>query len=169
MRASRTPSSPSTPARWWSRGAALVPHASSAKNPITLLDYGAGNIRSIKNAIRKLGYDIREVQSIKDIESASKLVFPGVGAFGQAMDVLKKKGYDEALREYIVNQDKPFFGICIGMQVLFEGSEEDGGSEGLGIIPGVVGKFHQGAADIQVRCVMCVISVCVCVLYVCVC
>jgi len=129
----------------------VSPHVSSRRtiasnatkggdNSVTLLDYGAGNIRSIKNAIKKLGYSINDVESPKDILSAQKLIFPGVGAFGQAMDILKKKGYLEPLREYVL-EDKPFFGICIGMQVLFEGSEEDGGSEGLGIIPGVVGRF----------------------------
>lgn len=112
----------------------------SSDNSVTLLDYGAGNIRSIKNAIKKLGYSINEVESPKDIMAAQKLIFPGVGAFGQAMDILKKKGYLDPLREYIL-EDKPFFGICIGMQVLFEGSEEDGGCEGMGIIPGIVGKF----------------------------
>lgn len=114
--------------------------ARSGDSSVTLLDYGAGNIRSIKNAIKKLGYSIKEVESPRDIASAEKLIFPGVGAFGQAMDILKKKGYLDPLRDYIL-EDKPFFGICIGMQVLFEGSEEDGGSQGLGIIPGVVGRF----------------------------
>lgn len=114
--------------------------SSNNDREVTLLDYGAGNIRSIKNAIKKLGYSINEVQSPKDITSAQKLIFPGVGAFGQAMEILKNKGYLDPLREYIL-EDKPFFGICIGMQVLFDGSEEDGGSEGLGIIPGIVGRF----------------------------
>ena len=110
----------------------VSPHVSSRRtiasnatkggdNSVTLLDYGAGNIRSIKNAIKKLGYSINDVESPKDILSAQKLIFPGVGAFGQAMDILKKKGYLEPLREYVL-EDKPFFGICIGMQVLFEGS-----------------------------------------------
>ena len=101
---------------------------------------GAGNIRSIKNAIRKLGYSIKEVEHPKDISNAEKLIFPGVGAFGQAMEILKQRDFLNPLKDYIL-EDKPFFGICIGMQVLFEGSEEDGGSEGLGIIPGVVGRF----------------------------
>ena len=115
---------------------------------ITLLDYGAGNIRSIKNAITKLGYTIKEVESIRDIERAERLVFPGVGAFGQAMQALRSKGYDEALRAYLAEAEAgrgSFFGICIGMQVLFEESAEDGGCEGLGVVPGVVGRFEESA------------------------
>ena len=67
-------------------------------------------------------------------------MFPGVGAFGQAIEILEKRGFVGPLKEYI-QQDRPFLGICIGMQVLFDGSEEDGGSEGLGIIPGMVDRF----------------------------
>ncbi len=122
------------------------------KGAITLLDYGAGNIRSIKNAITKLGYTIKEVGSIADIERADRLVFPGVGAFGQAMEALRAKGYDEALRAYLAEAAEgrgSFFGICIGMQVLFEESAEDGGCGGLGFIPGLVGRFDE-ASGIQV-------------------
>ena len=127
-----------------------------SKGSITLLDYGAGNIRSIKNAIRKLGYSIHEVGSIRDIETATRLVFPGVGAFGQAMRALEVKGYDGALREYLGlcaagegnrgdgnDEERRFFGICIGMQVLFEESEEGAGGRGLGVVPGVVGRFDE--------------------------
>ena len=87
---------------------------------------GAGNIRSIKNAIRSLGYSITPVTSIADIERADNLIFPGVGAFGQAMEALRSKGYDGALKEYLMlageggeggGRGKRFFGICIGMQV----------------------------------------------------
>ena len=122
------------------------------KGAITLLDYGAGNIRSIKNAITKLGYTIKEVGSIADIERADRLVCPGVGAFGQAMEALRAKGYDEALRAYLAEAAEgrgSFFGICIGMQVLFEESAEDGGCGGLGFIPGLVGRFDE-ASGIQV-------------------
>ena len=122
----------------------LVCCVAARDKEVTLLDYGAGNIRSIKNAIKKLGYSIKEVESPKDIASAQKLIFPGVGAFGQAMEILKQREFLEPLKEYILD-DKPFFGICIGMQVLFDGSEEDGGSQGLGVIPGIVGRFDSSA------------------------
>ncbi|KAL1537782.1 Imidazole glycerol phosphate synthase hisHF, chloroplastic [Salvia divinorum] len=114
--------------------------ASADDSVVTLLDYGAGNVRSVRNAIRFLGYDIKDVQEPADILNAKRLVFPGVGAFAPAMDVLEKKGLAEALCTYI-EQDRPFLGICLGLQLLFESSEENGPVKGLGLIPGVVGRF----------------------------
>ena len=112
------------------------------KGEVWLLDYGAGNVRSIRNAIRYLGYEVRDVESPADLGRAdvSKLVFPGVGAFGSAMRELDRGGYVKPLREYI-ESDRPFFGICIGMQVLYEGSEESPGVEGLGMLKGTIKKF----------------------------
>jgi glutamine amidotransferase/cyclase len=92
---------------------------------VTLLDYGAGNVRSVRNAIRHLGFGIRDVQSPEDILAAERLVFPGVGAFGSAMDVLNSTGMADALREYI-QRDRSFLGICLGLQLLFDSSEENG-------------------------------------------
>ena len=111
---------------------------------VTLLDYGAGNVRSVRNAIRALGFEVRDVASPADILAAEKLVFPGVGAFGSAVGRLQADGYFEPLRRRLL-EGKPFFGICIGLQVLFEGSEESLGATGLGIIRGQVRRFPAGA------------------------
>ncbi|MBA0617165.1 hypothetical protein Godav_026638, partial [Gossypium davidsonii] len=114
---------------------------SSSGSVVTLLDYGAGNVRSVRNAIRYLGYEIEDVRTPKDILNADRLIFPGVGAFASAMDVLTKTGMAEALCTYIEN-DRPFLGICLGLQLLFDSSEENGPVNGLGLIPGVVGRFN---------------------------
>ena len=82
----------------------------------------------------------KQVQSPADITNARRLIFPGVGAFGQAMEILEKRGYTQALKDYILS-DKPFMGICLGLQLLFDGSEENGGHAGLGLIPGTVAHF----------------------------
>jgi glutamine amidotransferase/cyclase len=107
---------------------------------ITLLDYGAGNVRSVRNAIRKLGFQVRDVASPDDILKAEKLIFPGVGSFGSAMQKLRQEGYVEPLLKYLYD-DRPFLGICLGLQTLFEGSEESIGVAGLGIIKGIVKRF----------------------------
>ena len=86
---------------------------------ITLLDYGAGNVRSVKNAIKKLGFSLKDVQTADDITNAKMLIFPGVGSFGTAMNKLTEYGYLKPLLEYL-RADKPFLGICLGLQTLFE-------------------------------------------------
>jgi glutamine amidotransferase/cyclase len=108
---------------------------------ITLLDYGAGNVRSVRNAIKKLGFEVKDVTGPDDIIQAEKLVFPGVGSFGKAMQRLAELGYIEPLIRYI-KDDRPFLGICLGLQTLFESSQESLGVQGLGIIPGTVGRFN---------------------------
>lgn len=107
---------------------------------ITLLDYGAGNVRSVANALESLGETVRTVSSGEDILTAEKLVFPGVGAFGSMMERLGEKNYIDPLKAYL-QSDRPFFGICMGMQALFESSEEAPGIPGLGIFKGTVKRF----------------------------
>lgn len=107
---------------------------------ITLLDYGAGNVRSVVNAIESLGESVKFVAGRDDLLAAEKLVFPGVGAFGSMMQVLDQKGLVEPLLQYL-RSNRPFLGICLGLQALFEGSEEAPGVRGLGFLAGVVKRF----------------------------
>jgi glutamine amidotransferase/cyclase len=107
---------------------------------ITLLDYGAGNVRSVINALESLGETVAVVSEPKDIIRAEKLVFPGVGAFGSMMEILAAKDYLSPLKDYL-EADKPFLGICLGMQALFEKSEEAPGIKGIGFIKGITRRF----------------------------
>ncbi|GAA6003152.1 imidazoleglycerol-phosphate synthase [Rhodotorula paludigena] len=105
-----------------------------------LLDYGAGNVTSLANSVRKLGFEFKWVQTPEDIDKADRILFPGVGAFGSAMAGLHKRGFVEPLKAYIAS-GRPYMGICIGMQCLFEESLESPEEKGLGIIPAKVGRF----------------------------
>ncbi len=105
-----------------------------------VLDYGAGNVRSIVNAIAAVGHSVEPITCVADFELADRLVFPGVGAFGACMERLAELGYVAPLRAYLAS-GKPFLGICLGMQTLFESSEESPGVAGLGAIPGAITRF----------------------------
>ena len=107
---------------------------------ITLLDYGAGNVRSVINAIEKLGETVAVAASGRDILDAQKLVFPGVGNFGSMMSILRQKQFVDPLLAFL-NSGRPFLGICVGMQALFEGSEESPDEKGLCFLPGRVKRF----------------------------
>lgn len=107
---------------------------------ITLLDYGAGNVRSVINAIEKLGERVKVAASGQDIREAEKLLFPGVGSFGSMMSILRQKQYVAPLQAFL-SSGRPFFGICLGMQALFESSDEAPDERGLGILPGRVMRF----------------------------
>jgi imidazole glycerol-phosphate synthase len=111
------------------------------RSMITLLDYGAGNVRSVRNAVEKLGGTLSTVTCAQDILSAEKLIFPGVGNYENMIQVLNRKGYMAPLREYLAS-NRPFFGICLGMQALFQGSEEDlSNTESIGFFTGRVERF----------------------------
>uniref|UniRef100_UPI0040576E9B imidazole glycerol phosphate synthase subunit HisF n=1 Tax=Candidatus Electronema sp. TaxID=2698783 RepID=UPI0040576E9B len=107
---------------------------------ITLLDYGAGNVRSVINALERLGGSVTQVSSPADIDRAERLVFPGVGNFGAMMRSLRAQGLVEPLLRHL-RSGKPFFGICIALQALFESSEEAPEEAGLGFLPGRVRRF----------------------------
>jgi len=113
---------------------------------IGIVDYNMGNLASVSNAFKKIGADAEIVKDSALLKHYDKLVFPGVGAFGDAMEHLRQTGLDEAMREF-VKSGKYVIGVCLGMQLLFENSEEFGNHEGLGIIEGSVVKFDKKRMD----------------------
>ncbi len=110
---------------------------------IAIIDYGSGNLRSVANAVAKLGYQPKVTDKPKDVLAAAAVILPGVGAAGDTMHNLVKSGMAEAIRR-MISEDRPLFAVCVGMQVLFSGTEEGGGQECLGILPGVVKTLPQG-------------------------
>ena len=107
---------------------------------ITIINYGAGNLFSVEKAFSALGADVRVSSTASDILSADKIVLPGVGAFGDCMEQLNASGLITAIREG-VTRGIPLLGICVGLQILFEGSEESSGVEGLGLLQGRVSRI----------------------------
>ncbi|MBO5259120.1 MAG: imidazole glycerol phosphate synthase subunit HisH [Agathobacter sp.] len=104
---------------------------------IAIIDYNAGNLKSVEKALNSMGQECVITRDFKEIEQADKVILPGVGAFGDAMDQLKKYELDKVIRE-VTAENKPFLGICLGLQLLFEGSEESQGVEGLHILDGQI-------------------------------
>lgn len=104
---------------------------------IAIIDYDAGNLKSVEKALLYLGQDVLVTRDREKILSADKVILPGVGNFGDAMEKLKGYGLEEAIRE-TARQGKPFLGICLGLQLLFERSAEAPGVEGLGILKGEI-------------------------------
>lgn len=109
---------------------------------ITIIDYGMGNLKSLINAFQSLGEKVKIADEPKEIEKAQKLVFPGVGNFGKAIENLKKKKFYSAIKKGLC-KGTPFFGICLGFQLLFEKSEEAPRVKGLGILKGKVLEFQK--------------------------
>lgn len=107
---------------------------------IAIMDYGIGNLRSAEKAFQHLGFDAHLVQDPAALATAKKIVLPGVGAFGECMRNLESHGFVGPLRKEVAN-GKPLLGICVGLQMLFEGSEETPGVQGLGLLKGRVRKF----------------------------
>ncbi len=115
---------------------------------IKIVDYGMGNLRSVQKAFERIGADAQVVSQPADVAGADKLVLPGVGAFRDGIGQLKRTGLDRPVREHIA-ADKPFLGICLGLQLLFDVSYEDGQWEGLGVLPGEVVRFAD-QADLKI-------------------
>ncbi len=107
---------------------------------ITIIDYGCNNILSLIRALEYSGATVHIAQTDADIRSANRLILPGVGSFKVAVDALKKRNFHESILEFL-QSDRPFLGICVGMQLLFQQSEEFGLSDGLGIIKGTIKKL----------------------------
>jgi len=107
---------------------------------IAIVDYRAGNLTSVRLALEHLGAPAKITREPSEIATAERVIFPGVGAAGSAMRNLDELGLLDTLRE-VVAGGTPFLGICLGMQVIFEHSEEDGGVDCLGLVPGKVHKF----------------------------
>ncbi len=107
---------------------------------IAIIDYGMGNLRSVQKALEKAGAEARVVHAPEEVDQAAKLVLPGVGAFRDAAAHLREQGLVEPILRFI-QSGRPFLGICLGLQLLFDVSYEDGEHKGLGVLPGKVVRF----------------------------
>lgn len=108
-----------------------------SRQKITLLDYGMCNMLNVARALEHAGADVHVTEDPRDAVAAERLVVPGVGAFSECMKAVNKLGHGDAIREF-VQSGRPMLGICVGMQILFDASEEFGETAGLGILPGRV-------------------------------
>ena len=120
----------------------------NSPDTIAIVDYGAGNLTSVKNAFAALGVETVVTRDPAVVAAAARVVFPGVGAALSAMESLRSLGLESAVKSAAAS-GRPFLGICLGMQILFEHSEEDGGVDTLGILPGRVRRFPK-VPDVKV-------------------
>jgi imidazole glycerol-phosphate synthase subunit HisH len=117
---------------------------------IAVLDYGIGNLRSAEKALQRVGGDARLVTDAGEADGAEAIVLPGVGAFGRCMEALRAVGLDKVALDAI-DRHIPFLGICVGMQMLYDGSDEDPGVPGLGVLPGRVRLLSDGVKRPQMQ------------------
>ncbi|MEY2591099.1 MAG: imidazole glycerol-phosphate synthase subunit HisH [Acidimicrobiaceae bacterium] len=117
---------------------------------IAVLDYGIGNLRSAEKALQHVGAEARLTDDPAVADKAAGVVLPGVGAFGRCMDALDRTGLARVARS-VAASGKPFLGICIGMQLLYDESEENPGRAGLGILPGAVRRLPEGVKHPQMQ------------------
>ena len=110
---------------------------------ITVIDYDAGNLKSVEKALQSLGEDVLVTRDRQELLSADKVILPGVGNFGDAMEKLEGFGLVNVIQD-VIRQGKPFLGICLGLQLLFERSEEAPGVKGLGILKGEILRIPDG-------------------------
>ena len=119
------------------------------KPSVAVIDYGMGNLRSVGKAFEAAGAKITVTNDPKKILSAQAVVFPGVGSFGHALKNIKKYRLQNAIKE-VISSGKPFLGLCLGFQLLFDSSTEDGKNKGLGVIPGCVERFNFKSRKLKV-------------------
>ena len=117
---------------------------------IAVLDYGIGNLRSAEKALQRVGAEARLVADPDEASSAAAVVLPGVGAFGRCVEALKASGLDQVALDAVA-RGKPFLGICVGMQMLYEFSDESPGTPGLGLLAGGVRSLPQGVKRPQMQ------------------
>jgi glutamine amidotransferase len=117
---------------------------------IAVLDYGIGNLRSAEKALQRVGADARLIDDPDAAADAAGIVLPGVGAFGRCAEALSATGLDRAATDAVA-RGVPFLGICVGFQLLYEGSEEDPAARGLGILPGTVRRLPDGVKHPQMQ------------------
>jgi glutamine amidotransferase len=110
---------------------------------IAIIDYGAGNLGSVTNAINKLGYSLKVTHKPEDVLNAKAVILPGVGAAGDAMARLESMGMTSVIRQ-LINEKRPLLAICVGLQILLSNTEEGGGHRCLNIIPGTVRRLPEG-------------------------
>jgi imidazole glycerol-phosphate synthase subunit HisH len=125
---------------------------------IAIIDYGAGNLRSVRNALTHLGANVVTVNAPDQMTGTEKIVLPGVGAFGNGMEALREAGFEQPIID-AAHAGVPLLGICLGMQYLFDSSDEMGQHRGLGLLPGRVKRFpendlkvpHMGWNQLHIR------------------
>lgn len=116
---------------------------SSAPRPpgtVALVDYGAGNLRSVENALREVGAEVVVTHDPEAVRRADRVVVPGQGAMPACAEAMRQSGVEAALRE-VIARGSPVLGICVGLQILFEAGEEAGGARGLGLVAGTIGRL----------------------------
>lgn len=115
---------------------------------VTIIDYGIGNLRSLEKAFQAVGVEVLRTDDPERVREATRLVLPGVGAFGACIAEIRRRGLEQAILE-AVNRGTPLLGVCAGLQLLFEESEEHGHHRGLGLLPGRVIRFPETTPDGQ--------------------
>lgn len=115
---------------------------------ITIVDYGLGNIGAFANVYKRMNLPVRTARTADELASAERIILPGVGAFDHAMDLLNASGMRATLEDLVIEQKRPVVGVCVGMQMLAEGSDE-GGRPGLGWIPGRVRHFSHAPSNAE--------------------